>query len=97
MKNKKNWRQHPPIKKPYGIGELLLDIIIGGQAGLIFTLAFVIKPEASDYFIIPATMAFLAGALHYEITNQQNRKLYQQNQKEKAARRRRQEADQREA
>lgn len=84
---KKSWRRRPAIKHPYTVTEFIIDILAGGQAGLIFTFTFVIKPEKSDFIFIPACGAYLVALLHYTIIKERNRSLYAKNKAKREAQR----------
>lgn len=81
IKKKKNWRKNPPIKNPYGAKELVIDLITGGQTGLIIALYF----QDSAIFWI-TEIAAISAAFHYTITMEANHCFYLRNKRKRAER-----------
>lgn len=80
-KKKTNWRKNPPIKNPYGAKELIIDLIIGGQAGLIIALYY----QDSAIFWM-TEIAAIFSSFHYAITLEANHWFYLRNKRKRAER-----------
>jgi hypothetical protein len=75
------------IIKPYGTREMVLDIIIGAQAGIIFAQNFMEDINAEIIIITAIMAAILTIGFHEDITRKWNRKMYLKNKKRRKARR----------
>ena len=74
------------IKKPYGAREMLLDIIIGIQAGIIY-IQIAEDIDLITGIITTLTWVFMTAAMHYDITTKWNRRMYHRNKRKREERR----------
>lgn len=75
------------IIKPYGTREMVLDIIIGAQAGIIYAQTFMEDINAGIIIITAIMAAIVTIILHIDITSKWNHKMYLKNKRRRKARR----------